>query len=380
MKSSPMPSQARRLMYVTVLINILLALTKVAGGWLCHSRALLADGVHSFSDLFTDALVYAAVYWGHQHADDNHPYGHERIETLATTFLACILGVVGTAIIYDGVMAWHESVSSSISSAALWLVVMSIALKEGLYHYTRQVAQQIDSKALMANAWHHRSDAGSSMAVLFGLLASQWGMGFADCMAAIVVGLFIVWIAVGLLWSALKELVDTAVDAPLEEKIKQCIVDTPGVVAVHQLRTRTMGRKIMIDVHILVDAYLTVSEGHHIAHQARHRLRQNFKHVDVTVHVDPEDDEICAPCETLPSRALLLPDLQKAWHGLPGVEGRDVRLHYLDGQIEIDVWLVESTVSTYSVAELTELYQKAMAHMLFIRRARVVISLAASNQ
>ncbi|MCH9756940.1 MAG: cation diffusion facilitator family transporter [Gammaproteobacteria bacterium] len=318
-------------------INALLGISKLLGGIWFHSNALVADGFHSLSDLFTDGMVLIASKYGSQDADDAHPYGHQRIETAATYVLALLLILTGVAIAWDALthLRHHEHEHPGIW--ALPLAGISIIANEALFWYTRHVGQTIQSKLIIANAWHHRSDAASSFIVFAGLLGSFAGFTSLDGVAALLVGLLIVKMGIDYGWKSIKELIDTGVESTLRAQIDNIIQDTNGVVKVHQLRTRLMGSDIFVDVHAQVDPMISVSEGHFIAQRVHFSLMKNIPGIkDVTVHIDPEDDEITSPSLHLPNRAMLEKELLNHWRDtFPEIN--TCLLHYLDGKLTLDL-------------------------------------------
>lgn len=333
--------QAKKVTLIGALINALLGCIKLIGGLFFHSHALAADGLHSFSDLITDAMVLFASKYGSQDADDSHPYGHQRIETAATLFLSLILALVGAGIAWDSIYEMIHHAHTVPNSLTIPIAILSILANEGLFHYTQVIGRRIQSDLIFANAWHHRSDAASSIVVLFGLIGSLAGFVYLDAMAAIVVGVLIIHMGWTYGWNSVKELVDTAIDPQKFATIKDIIMHVDGVQKVHQLRTRMMGPDIYVDVHILVSPYISVSEGHYIAQHVHHVLMSQLEHIkDVTVHVDPEDDEISSPSLDLPNRLAVEQRFVKQWHELyPGILSSV--LHYIDGTLTIDLFCTE---------------------------------------
>lgn len=355
--------QTRKATLVGAIANIILAVAKVLFGWLGHSSALVADGIHSFSDLLTDLLVILAAKFAHQGADDDHPYGHDRIETAATVALAMILIITGLAIIYNPVLElFHHQIDRVPDTYVLWIAIFSVIVNEIIYRYTLSVAKKIKSDILHANALHSRSDAASSFVVLIGVAGSILGLTWLDQVAAIIVGVMIVKMGVSIGWKNISELIDTGVDEVTLDKIRAQIIAVPGVCALHELRTRMMAGKIVLDVHIIVDNKISVSEGHHIGDQVLKALYGNIEQIrDVTVHVDSEDDELYSQNASLPRRQQLQAMLQRAWQGLPGAEqDLNLQIHYLQGRIEVEVILPLSILaSTDEAKSLQQQYRDA---------------------
>ena len=334
--------EVRKVTLIGSVVDLLLGILKVVIGYLAHSQALVADGIHSFSDLFTDFLVLFAAKHAHRAADEEHPYGHGRIETVSTVALGVALLTVAIGISYDAVRRLMEPDLLLVPGVlALLAALVSVFAKEAVYQYTARVARRLRSNMLHANAWHSRSDAISSIIVVIGVGGTMAGVPWLDAVAAIVVALMIAKIAWDLLWKSLQELIDTALDAEQVEAISASIRDVPGVRSLHMLRTRRSGSDALVDVHILVDPRLSVSEGHQIGETVRSRLLQaNDEVTDVMVHIDPEDDELASPCTDLPLRDEILRRLEAQWQLQEPVPQVDrVLLHYLDGKVHVDVYL-----------------------------------------
>ena len=322
-----------------VLVNLLLSATKLAGGFVGQSQALIADGLHSLSDLASDAMVFIAAKHASEEADEEHPYGHARFETIATVALAILLVIVGLGIAYDAIVSLvaDESIARP-DPFTLWIAAFSILSNEGLYHYTRIVGTRIRSNLLLANAWHHRSDAVSSIVVLVGIAGTQLNMPKLDAYAAIIVALMIARIGFKLGYDAVQELVDASLEPELVDNIRQKILSHEGVRELHMLRTRRLGQHAHVDVHILVAPRLSVSEGHHISETVEKMLIDSFDTInDVTVHIDPEDDEQEARSMYLPLRSELIDSLQQEWSSIPELNAiDDITLHYLKGEISVE--------------------------------------------
>ncbi len=325
-----------------IAVNLMLSVIKISGGIIGQSQALLADGIHSLSDLASDAMVLLAVKHAGEDADEDHPYGHARYETLATVALGILLIGVAGGIAYDAILRLENP--EDIAVPALFTMIIaaiSILSNEGLYHATRAVAKKIRSPLLEANAWHHRSDAVSSIVVLIGIAATYIGYPLLDAIAAIIVALMIAKIGLDLSRQSLQELVDTALEPEMVEQIRQTILNIDDVRQLHLLRSRRMGHNALVDVHIQVSPKLSVSEGHHISESVEKALTDKFDEInDVTVHIDPEDDETAASCRDLPLRSELLLALNHEWSKhevLKNID--DVTLHYLNGQISVEAGL-----------------------------------------
>ncbi|WP_133127932.1 cation diffusion facilitator family transporter [Legionella nagasakiensis] len=337
MKQYERYQKAKKITLMGAIINSLLGVIKLIGGIVYHSHALVADGIHSFSDLLTDMMVIFASKYGSQDADATHPYGHQRIETAAIFLLALLLILAGIGIAWDSLNDILQHEHSHPRFLALPIALLSILANEGLFQYTHHIGKQIRSELIIANAWHHRSDAASSVVVLVGLIGSFVGFTYLDAIAAIIVGLMIVKMGWNYGWNSIKELVDTAVDSQTLAEIEHIIQHIDGVQKIHQLRSRSMGKDVFVDVHILVSPFISVSEGHFIAQHVHHQLVDHMEEIkDVTVHVDPEDDEMICPSLHLPSRRVVEREFLHAWRkDFPGIQSWV--LHYLEGKITIDL-------------------------------------------
>jgi len=346
----PRYREVRKVTLIGSLVDLLLGIAKILVGWLAHSQALVADGIHSLSDLATDVIVLYAAKHSHREADEDHPYGHGRIETLATVGLGVTLVLIAFGIAYDAVRRMNApELLMHPGVIALVVAIVSVVSKEGIYHYTMQAARRLRSNMLMANAWHSRSDAISSIVVVIGVGGAMMGYPYLDAVAAIAVAVMIAKIAFDLVRTSTRELIDTALDPETVETIRGEIFAVDGVRALHMLRSRSSGGQAFVDVHIQVDPRVSVSEGHQIGDTVRRRLLERIEEVsDVTVHIDPEDDELESPCDHLPLRSDLVQRLNRQWADLEGVDASQVTLHYLRGQLQVDLLLPHSVVERYS--------------------------------
>ena len=238
--------EAKKVTVIGAFVNFLLGLIKLIGGYLFHSHALIADGFHSFSDLFIDMMVVFASKYGSRDADASHPYGHQRIETAAAFLLALLLILAGAAIAWDAVYELLYATSTKPGRLALPIALFSLLINELLFQYTHHVGLRIQSPLIIANAWHHRSDAAASLVVLIGLIGSLSGFTSLDAAAAVIVGCMIIKMGLEYGWNSIKELVDTAVPIEISTKIEQLVRSVNGVVKIHQLRTRSMGADVFI--------------------------------------------------------------------------------------------------------------------------------------
>jgi cation diffusion facilitator family transporter len=283
-------------------------------------------------------FVIVAIKLGSREADHDHPYGHRRFETMATVLLGVGLIVVAVGIAWDVIeRIQHPEMLLIPDRDTLVIAIISILANEWLYQYTKRVAKQTRSKLLLANAWHHRSDAISSIVVLFGIIAVLYGYPFADAVAAVIVAIMIAKIGLSLVLESIKELVDTSLSDTQTDAIRKVIKAIEGVRSIHLLRTRQMGEDSFIDAHIVVDPKITVSEGHMIADDVRDNLKAKFDDIaDVLVHIDPEDDEF----QQDEGQSLTRKQVQKylkQYLAELSYEIDDFRIHYLDGKIELEI-------------------------------------------
>lgn len=330
---------AQKCTWVSIGINLLLTLFQVVGGLFAHSQALMADGLHSLSDLLSDVLVLYANRHGNRDADDNHPYGHARIETAATLILGVFLAALGAALLIAAAMRLQQpGALHVISPTGLVIAILALAAKEGMFRYMMAVALRVRSQMLVANAWHARSDAASSLVVVAGIGGNLLGYTFLDLVAAAVVGVMIAYMGGKLALGALSELIDTGLDAEEVEAIRKTLLETHGVLGLHDLRTRKMADNALVDAHILVDPRISVSEGHYIAESARLAVLKNHHVLDVMVHIDPEDDKQARHNVKLPGRPRLLALLAELL-GDASIMNKRVVFHYLEGRVDAELYL-----------------------------------------
>ena len=279
---------ASRSTWVSVVVNVLLSTAQIVVGVLSKSQGLIADGIHSLSDLVSDFVVLLANRHSQKDADEDHPYGHQRFETAASLALGVILLAVGAGMLWSAaVKLENPEAIPQVHIVALWVALGALVAKELLFRYMLKVAKRVKSSMLVANAWHARSDAASSLVVSVGIVGNLLGYPILDPIAALIVGFMVAKMGWGFGWDALHDLMDRAVDEAETAAIRSTIADTPGVKAVHDIRTRKMGDMIVADAHIEVDAQLTVEAGHDIAVEARRRVMQRHRVLNLMTHVDP---------------------------------------------------------------------------------------------
>jgi cation diffusion facilitator family transporter len=279
---------ASRSTWVSVGVNIGLSATQIAVGVLAKSQGLIADGIHSLSDLVGDFVVLFASHHGRKDADADHPYGHQRFETAASLALGVLLLAVGVGMLWAAFRKLEapETVQQ-VHVVALWVAGGALVAKELLFRYMLAVAKRVKSSLLVANAWHARSDAASSLVVGIGIIGNLAGYPILDPIAALIVGFMVAKMGWSFGWDALHDLMDRSVDEQEVEAIRRTLIETPGVSGVHDVRTRKMGDLIVVDAHLEVDASISVEAGHDIAVAARQRVLQRHRVLNLMTHVDP---------------------------------------------------------------------------------------------
>ena len=281
-----------RVSVVSIAVNLALSLLKLLAGIIAKSGAMISDAVHSASDVFSTFVVIAGVRLASKQPDKEHPYGHERMECVASVLLAVVLAGTGIGIGMNGIRKMQPSNSAELvvpGAIALAAAVVSVAVKELMYHYTKNTARKIDSGALLADAWHHRSDALSSVGSFAGILGARMGMPILDPLASVIICVFIEKAAIEIFRDAMDKMVDKSCSDEIEAQMRKVILDTDGVLGIDELKTRLFGSKVYVEVEILMDAGKTLVEAHNTAetvHDAIEAHLPNVKHC--MVHVNPD--------------------------------------------------------------------------------------------
>ena len=283
---------AYKVSLVTIFANVVLAIFKMIAGIVAKSGAMISDAIHSASDVFSTIIVMIGIKAANKQADDKHQYGHERLECVAAILLAIVLCITGVGIAIDGVNKIMQGFNGTLAipgMLALVAAVVSIVVKEGMFWYTKHYAKKINSGAMMADAWHHRSDALSSVGSLIGVGGAMLGLPILDPVASLVICIFIFKAAIDIAKDALDKMIDTACDEQQVEKMKTVILSVDVVLGIDDVKTRLFGDKIYIDIEICCDGNLTLFESHDIAEQVHDLLEQTFDNVKhCTVHVNPK--------------------------------------------------------------------------------------------
>lgn len=292
---SPIDENSHAVRWVTVIglvVNILLSALKFTAGIMGRSQALVADAIHSLSDTISDlAIIIGSYYWA-KPADADHPYGHRRIETLVTMFVGAMLLMAGLGIIRQAFVSMQNGGISHPRPIAAWTAFVSIVVKELLYRWTQRVGNEINSPAVLANAWHHRSDAFSSIPALLAILTSMVlpGWGWMDRIGAVLVAIFIMQAAYRILQPGFRELLDGSADQEVCDKIQVLAESLPGVLQIHRLRARISGARIYVDLHLVVNGDISVRKGHDLAGAVKKEIMDvGLQVADVIVHVEPNE-------------------------------------------------------------------------------------------
>ncbi|MDY6814931.1 MAG: cation diffusion facilitator family transporter [Pseudomonadota bacterium] len=352
---------ASRVTIIGMILDAILGVIKVIGGALFNSQALFVDGIHSFTDVASDLVVLGVMRISRQEPDEDHPYGHQRIETFGTLLLGSILIAVGAALAWENILRLIEG---GISQVPGWPVLVAAALsvagKEWIYHYTHRVGRAIRSDLIIANAWHSRTDAFSSVVVLLSTVGAMMGWEWLDVLAAVIIALIIIHIGWKFTWDSVKELVDTGLSQEDTQKLKAIARETDGVRNVHELRSRRMGHDILLDIHLVVRPDISVSEGHQIGNQVVSAMREELDNIrDINFHIDAENDQEQTPTsERLPSRKEIRQMLSETIGELP-THSR-LRLHYLKNKVHLELFFEapdkSGDITTEQVHEALEHY------------------------
>ncbi|WP_345812540.1 cation diffusion facilitator family transporter [Paraburkholderia sp. PREW-6R] len=333
---------ARKSTFVSIALNMVLMALQIVVGLFAQSQALIADGLHSLADLISDFVVLIANRHSGVKPDADHNYGHSRYETVASLFLGALLIAVGVGMLWRaGVRLTALQDIPAVHVSAFVVAVLVLVSKEALFRYMLREAQRVRSALLIANAWHARSDAASSLVVAIGIIGSLAGVRLLDPIAAAIVGFMVARMGWTFGWDALQDLSDRALDEAASADIRALLLSTPGVRDVHDMRTRKTGDFALVDAHILVDPLISVSEGHFIAESARLRLLGDSRVLDALIHVDPENDLVGHPPVDLPARESVVAEVD-ATLAAAGLKAASVNIHYLTAGLDVEVVLLGS--------------------------------------
>ena len=289
---TPREKEIRSITLWGALLNVFLMILKIVSGLLVRSSALIADSVHSLSDLVTDLVILVGARLSNRPADETHPYGHRKFDTIASQLIAFILIAVGFSFVFSAGAAIFRKEANYPGFVMIAVAAISVVSKEIIFRITRKISRQTQSAALYANAWHHRSDSFSSMAVLFGGAASLLGWGYADHMAAIIVGIMIMGVAGKIFYDNLIELTEHSADKKSIQTIERILSQATDISGWHALRTRSLGGELFLDFHVIVDPDLTVRESHKIIDQIEEQIESELsKPVNILIHIDPDESK-----------------------------------------------------------------------------------------
>lgn len=278
----------KKVSFYTIIVNIVLGIFKIIAGILGKSSAMIADGIHTASDVITTIIVIIGLSIASKEADKDHPYGHEKFESAMAKLISMLLFATGLYLGYQGILALIQGEYTRPGNIALFAAALSIIVKEGMYHYTINAAHKIKSTSMEADAWHHRSDAFTSIGTFLGILGAKFGLTFLDPLAAVIVSIFVMKVGVDLYLKSINELVDKSADSKTLEKIRTLTLSTEGVEEVRDLKTRVFGNRIFVDLEISVDRNLSVEAGHLIAENVHDSIEKNIPKVKhCMVHVEP---------------------------------------------------------------------------------------------
>ncbi|KND56516.1 Cobalt-zinc-cadmium resistance protein CzcD [Candidatus Paraburkholderia kirkii] len=365
---------ARRTTWTNIALNSGLTAAQLVVGTIAHSQALIADGIHSLADIVSDFIVLIANRQAAAAPDVDHNYGHSRYETVASLFLGGLLIAVGVGMLWRaGTRIVNLQDIPPVHAVALAVAIIVLVSKEALFRYMLRAAERVRSAMLVANAWHARSDAASSLVVALGIIGSLAGFRILDPIAAALVGFLIGKMGWTFAWDALQDLSDRALDQSTTDDLRGILLSTPGVREVHELRTRKMGDLAIVDAHILVDPLISVSEGHFIAESARAHVLADPRVIDALIHVDPESDELNPLPGNFPSRSTVS-DAIRAAFAQQSIPVESLNLHYLGGGFDVDVVLPASTAHD-AASRLKAIDFAALRRRLGAREIRVTQAL-----
>ncbi|MBW1880665.1 MAG: cation diffusion facilitator family transporter [Deltaproteobacteria bacterium] len=363
---------------VTVLgaaVNVFLALLKAFAGVVGGSAVMIADAVHSLSDLATDVVALVALRLAARPPDEGHPYGHGRFETLASFLLALVLMGAAGGIALDALERF--AAASEPGMIALWAALVSVAFKEALYQVTVRVGRRHRSPLVVANAWHHRSDALSSIAALIGIAGARMGFPFMDPAAAVVVAALIAWTGFQILANASREVTDASLERDMLLQMQDAINALPGVVDLHELRARRMGPRVLVDLHVQVDGSTTVSDGHQVALRVGRFVQEKHPEVsEVLVHIDPEADIVEDPPLWRP-REELERDVRTRAETVPGLHHvTHVLVHYLQDRVAVQADIVvDPEVQVREAAKVADTFRRSLLDIDDVNHADVHLEL-----
>jgi len=349
---------AERVTLIGSVVDLLLGLSKIIIGWIANSSALVVDGVHSLSDLATDFMVIVVLRISHQEPDKNHPWGHGRFETVGTVALGVILIAVGATIAYEMIVKAFTTTDTSIPTwPALVVAALSVVSKEAIFRYSLRIGQELKSDLLIANAWHSRTDALSSIIVFIALIGAMLGIWWLDAVAAILVALFIGKIGWDLVSSSLTELVDTALPPERVKELRETVLEVEGIISAHDFKSRTLGNQVVLEMHLQVARHLSASEGHYVGDLAVFALQARFDDLShIIFHIDTYDDQPFhdQPTPVMPPRKEIKALIYQQMDQLLGNHDNfQLTLYYDPNYVDIELKLQQEFMATLDQSNLS---------------------------
>jgi len=357
---------AQKVTLIGMFVDIILGAIKLLVGSFSNSHALVADGIHSLSDAATDVFVIIITRVSQHSPDANHPYGHARFETMGTLLLGSSLIAIGLLLAYNYIdIIFTDETTLTPSWPALLVALISILSKEWIFRYTKKAGEQLRSNLLIANAWHSRTDAFSSVIVLVGVTGSMAGIHWLDSVAAVFIAFIVLKVGGQLVWDSSKELVDTGLEPEQVAALRTTLRTIEGILDVHDLRTRRMGQDVLLDVHLQVNPAISVSEGHQIGEWATRELLKHHTFIsDVIYHIDAENDhdhKLQSSNALLPLRDEALALLCENYSEMPTIE--HCVLHYLGNQVNVEFFINNTDKPSISSSELQQQILKHNQHV-----------------
>lgn len=349
---------AERVTLIGSAVDLLLGVSKILIGFMAHSSALIVDGVHSLSDLATDFLVIVVLRISNQAPDKNHPWGHGRFETVGTVALGVILIAVGATLAYEMVVKAFTTTEVTIPTwPALVVAALSVVSKEAIFRYSLKIGEELKSDLLIANAWHSRTDAFSSIVVFVALIGAMLGIWWLDALAAVIVAIFIGKVGWGLVTSSLTELVDTALPPERVKELRETVLEVEGIVNAHDFKSRTMGNQVLLEMHLQVAPHLSASEGHYVGDLAIYALQSRFDDLShIIFHIDTYDDQPFhgQPAPVMPSRKEIKALIYQQMDQLVGSHDNfQLTLYYDPRYVDVELKLQSEFMATLDQANLS---------------------------
>lgn len=365
-----------RVTVIGVIANVILSLLKGIVGFFTLSSALMADAAHSLSDLLSDAVTLWSVFISRKPVDEDHPYGHGKFETIGTLFISLMLILAGLGIAMHGIETLDDPVVPG--SAAIWMAGLSIVAKELLYRYAYHIGRKHQSRILMANAWHHRTDAISSLVALAGIAGAVAGYPLLDPIAAIVVSGWIIKAGLTIGYDAIKELTDQVVEQDILKSIHNIVSTIKGVTHFHQVRARRMGPYMLVDLHIEVDGTISVSVSHQIAERVRFSILERLSSVnEVLVHVDTEDHNEHARSKLMRPQKEIEADIQSVAVQFPEItQLTHITCHYLDETLTVQIEIaIDENKQIHAAREIAQRLKQLIEEIEDIQAADIHLEL-----